>query len=227
MVRAGDVAGMGRPTDLQASADFVSVAFHGMAVSHIDALCHVFVDGEMYNGIAASEVTSIGARRNSIAAAWDGIVGRGVLLDIPRLRGVKWLEPASVITPGAVGAAVENDVVAADGPRRQGALDLMAPRGRIPRVQREGPARHRFPPAPAWPASPDVAKSAPDAGSPQAGRIAHGCKPGPERPGRADFCRCGRRLEGRSPPQSMNWSRRRDFAARFFQQLLPENRNPC
>jgi kynurenine formamidase len=99
MVRAGDVAGMGRPTDLQASADFMSVAFHGMAVSHIDALCHVFVDGEMYNGIAASEVTSIGARRNSIAAAWDGIVGRGVLLDIPRLRGVEWLEPATVITP--------------------------------------------------------------------------------------------------------------------------------
>src|SRR5271167_174874 len=55
--------------------------------------------------------------------------------------------PAGVLERrnGAVGAAVENDVVAADGPRRQGALDLMAPGGRIPRVQREGPAaRHSF-----------------------------------------------------------------------------------
>jgi kynurenine formamidase len=99
MLRAGDVAGQGRPIDLQASADFVSVAFHGMAVSHIDALCHVFVDGEMYNGVPAREVTSVGARRNSIAAAWDGIVGRGVLLDIPRLHGAEWIEPGTAISP--------------------------------------------------------------------------------------------------------------------------------
>lgn len=105
MVMAGDVAGMGRPTDLQASADFVSVAFHGMAVSHIDALCHVFVEGEMYNGVPAREVTSLGARRNSIAAAWDGIVGRGVLLDIPRVRGVDWLEPGTAIGPHELAAA--------------------------------------------------------------------------------------------------------------------------
>ena len=71
-------------------------SFHGMAVSHIDALCHVFVDGQMYNGFPASDVTSLGARRNSIEAAFGGIVGRGVLLDIPRLRGVEWLEPGDV-----------------------------------------------------------------------------------------------------------------------------------
>jgi kynurenine formamidase len=99
MLVAGDVAGSGRPTDLQASTDFVGVAFHGMAVSHIDALCHVFVDSQMYNGFPAADVTSIGARHNSIAAAFDGIVGRGVLLDIPRLRGVDWLEPGDAIGP--------------------------------------------------------------------------------------------------------------------------------
>ena len=37
-------------------------SFHGMAVSHIDALCHVFVDGQMYNGFPASDVTSRRAR---------------------------------------------------------------------------------------------------------------------------------------------------------------------
>ncbi len=85
--------------------DFVGVAYHGMAVSHIDALCHVFVDGQMYNGFPASDVTSTGSRRNSIEAAFDGIVGRGVLLDIPRLRGVEWLEPGDAIAPGELDAA--------------------------------------------------------------------------------------------------------------------------
>lgn len=103
MTLAGDVGGSQR--GLQASADFVGVSYHGMAVSHIDALCHVFVDGEMYNAFPASDVTSRGARRNSIAAGFDGIVGRGVLLDIPRQRGVAWLEPGEVVTPADLDAA--------------------------------------------------------------------------------------------------------------------------
>jgi kynurenine formamidase len=103
MTLAGDVGV--RRAGLQASADFVGVAFHGMAVSHIDALCHVFVEGQMYNGYPASEVTSVGARQNSIAAGFDGIVGRGVLLDIPRLRGVDWLEPGEAISPEELDSA--------------------------------------------------------------------------------------------------------------------------
>jgi kynurenine formamidase len=103
MTLAGDVGA--RRAGLQASADFVGVAFHGMAVSHIDALCHVFVEGQMYNGYPAADVTSVGAKRNSIAAGFDGIVGRGVLLDLPRLRAVDWLEPADAITPDELNAA--------------------------------------------------------------------------------------------------------------------------
>ena len=112
MTLAGDVGQRG--TGLHASADFVGVAFHGMAVSHIDALCHVFVDGQMYNGFPASDVTSIGARRNSIAAGFDGIVGRGVLLDLPRLRGVEWLDPGDVIAPDELEAACDAQGVAAE-----------------------------------------------------------------------------------------------------------------
>jgi hypothetical protein len=90
MTHAGDMAAIEK--GLQWAGDFVGVAFHGNSVSHIDALCHVFVDGQMYNGAPATDVTSVGARRSSIEVAEDGIVGRGVLLDIPRLRGVDWLE---------------------------------------------------------------------------------------------------------------------------------------
>jgi kynurenine formamidase len=104
MTLAGDMAGR-EHRGLQASLDFVGVSFHGMAVSHIDALCHVFVAGQMYNGFPASDVRSVGARRGSIEAAFGGIVGRGVLVDIPRLRGVPWLEPAAEILPAELDEA--------------------------------------------------------------------------------------------------------------------------
>ena len=96
MIRGGDdcvVPGVG----LEATMDFVGVAFHGMATTHIDALCHVFVDELMYNGFPASEVKSTGARRGSIMCAKDGIVSRGVLLDIAGSKGVSWLEPGTQI----------------------------------------------------------------------------------------------------------------------------------
>ncbi len=96
MIRGGDdcvLPGIG----LETTMDFVGVAFHGMATTHIDALCHVLVDGQMYNGFPASEVKSTGARRGSIMCARDGIVSRGVLLDIPHARGEPWLEPGTAI----------------------------------------------------------------------------------------------------------------------------------
>ncbi|MCP5029612.1 MAG: cyclase family protein [Actinomycetia bacterium] len=104
MTRGGDdcvIPGL----DMESTGDFVGVAFHGMATSHIDALCHVFVDQQMYNGFPASEVKSTGALRGSVMAGGDGIVGRGVLLDIPRLRGVDYLEPGSPIMVDELAAA--------------------------------------------------------------------------------------------------------------------------
>ena len=84
--------------DFESVMDFVGVAFHGMATSHIDALCHVLVDGQMYNGFSKDEIKSTGARRGSIMCARDGISSRGVLLDVPRALSVDWLEPGDAIT---------------------------------------------------------------------------------------------------------------------------------
>jgi kynurenine formamidase len=96
---------------LESTLDFVGMAFHGMASSHLDALCHVMVDGQMYNGFAAEEVKSTGARRGSVMAAKDGIVSRGVLLDIPRLVGSPWLELGTAITPEQLEAAEQSQGV--------------------------------------------------------------------------------------------------------------------
>lgn len=76
------------------STDYIGTAYHGVANTHIDALCHVFTqDGQMYNGRPGSDVTSDGARSGSIDNWRRGIVTRGVLYDIPRVRGVPFVSP--------------------------------------------------------------------------------------------------------------------------------------
>ncbi len=85
-------------TGLSFSMDRILMNIHGNADSHLDALCHVIFDGELYNGVAADTVGEGGAAELSIGLAADGIVGRGVLLDVPRSRGVPWLEPGDCVT---------------------------------------------------------------------------------------------------------------------------------
>jgi kynurenine formamidase len=96
-VRAGDVADGTTVTSL---ADHLAVSPHGVAHSHLDALCHFFWHGRTYNDRPVSVVTSMGARANAITIGQDGVVSRGVLLDIPRVLGVDWLEPDHAISVG-------------------------------------------------------------------------------------------------------------------------------
>jgi kynurenine formamidase len=105
MVIGGDDPCAAGVPGLECSLDFIGIAYHGLASSHIDALCHVFVEGKMYNGFPAQDVRSTGARRNSIMAARDGIAGRGVLLDIPRLRGTDFVPPDKPVTAAELDAA--------------------------------------------------------------------------------------------------------------------------
>jgi kynurenine formamidase len=87
------------------AADQIAMNVHGDVDSHIDALCHVSYGGSLYNGVPSGAVTSRGAAELSIDDARDGIIGRGVLLDIPRLRGVPWLEPGEHVTAAELAAA--------------------------------------------------------------------------------------------------------------------------
>jgi kynurenine formamidase len=83
---------------LRFGLDFLGMTCHGDSHSHVDALCHVSYKGLVYNGRTATEVlTSNGATSLAIDAVSDGVVGRGVLLDIARFRGEKWLEPGQVV----------------------------------------------------------------------------------------------------------------------------------
>jgi kynurenine formamidase len=73
--------------------DYIGVDYHNESHSHIDAFCHVVFDGALYNGKPADSLTPEGATADAIGVLENGLIGRGVLLDIPRLRGVSWLEP--------------------------------------------------------------------------------------------------------------------------------------
>jgi kynurenine formamidase len=100
---AGDQAD---PAGLSFATDRLAMNIHGNADSHIDALCHVIYQARLYNDVPAETVRATGASELSIEIARDGIVGRGVLLDIPRLRGIPWLEPGDYVTAGdLIGAA--------------------------------------------------------------------------------------------------------------------------
>jgi len=84
---------------LRFGLDFLGMACHGDCHSHMDALCHISYKGQTYNGKPAEEVlTTKGATTLDVASIGEvGVVGRGVLLDLPRFRGVKWLEPGEAV----------------------------------------------------------------------------------------------------------------------------------
>jgi kynurenine formamidase len=84
------------------------MVFHGQTITHIDALAHYSWQGTLYNGKPARLITSReGAQTHSIEAACDGIVTRGVLLDVTRVRGSSWLAADDPVMPEDLEAAEE------------------------------------------------------------------------------------------------------------------------
>jgi kynurenine formamidase len=92
MTLLGDASGASEPVHF--IKDYVGLDYHNDGHTHIDALCHVGYRGMLYNGRPEGAISEHGAEVNAIGTALrHGLAGRGVLLDIPRVRGVRWLEP--------------------------------------------------------------------------------------------------------------------------------------
>ena len=91
---------MTRATRTSAGDQIAYPCIHGPGTTHLDAFAHVFFDGKMWNGYDVEDLVTMedGAMKNSILSVKDGIVTRGVLYDIPRLKGVPYLEPGTRIT---------------------------------------------------------------------------------------------------------------------------------
>ncbi|MEK7814311.1 MAG: cyclase family protein, partial [Chloroflexota bacterium] len=108
-------SGEGRETDpperrmvRRGASEFIGMVFHGQTITHIDALAHYSWQGTLYNGKPARLITSReGAQTHSIEAAGEGILTRGVLLDVTRVRGVSWLAGDDPVMPEDLEAAEE------------------------------------------------------------------------------------------------------------------------
>lgn len=94
----------GAHPDGQFVLDEYSVAFHGYAHTHMDALAHMAWQGKMYNGFPQTDVTDRGAQELAVTGYKNGIFTRGILIDIPLLKGVPYLEPSTAIFPGDLDA---------------------------------------------------------------------------------------------------------------------------
>jgi len=92
--------------------DWWGMGIHGFDLTHLDAPSHLFWNGHMYNGRRSTEVTTNGGAGFGDVTAAQGIATRGVLLDLPRARGVRQLDSGTAIGPGeldscAVSAGVD------------------------------------------------------------------------------------------------------------------------
>jgi len=88
-------------TEAAATDRIAYPCIHGAGTTHLDAFAHIFFDGKMWNGYPVAELVTKegGAAKNAILTMKHGIVTRGVLYDIPRLKGVPYLEPGTRIYP--------------------------------------------------------------------------------------------------------------------------------
>jgi len=83
-------------TEIGHHLEFLGMRIHGHAITHLDALCHFSLDGLMYNGHRCGETPL--PSKATIATMREGIVARGVLLDIPRALRVDWMEPGHSVS---------------------------------------------------------------------------------------------------------------------------------
>jgi kynurenine formamidase len=87
------------------TTDTYRVSYHGYSHSHLDALCHILYKNQTYNGYAREVVnTAKGCTKLGIENLKQGVISRGVLLDMPRLKDVPYLEPGTAIYPEDVEA---------------------------------------------------------------------------------------------------------------------------
>ena len=91
-----------------AASDFFGMIFHGYTITHLDSLAHFFWEGKTYNGFPAHMVsTSLGATFGSVDEAKDGMISRGVLVDVPMIRNIDWVERGEGVMPEDILAAEE------------------------------------------------------------------------------------------------------------------------
>jgi kynurenine formamidase len=73
------------------------IFYHGLTYAHMDALCHARFEGKAYNGFDATEASESGCAKAGIENLKAGVLSRGILIDVPRLKGVDYLAPGTPV----------------------------------------------------------------------------------------------------------------------------------
>ena len=92
-----------------AAMDIISSTYHATTTTHMDSLCHYIFEGKTYNGWEIEKYHQAtptregfgegpGCMKNSILGFKNGLMTRGVLIDLPLMKGVTWLEPGTPVT---------------------------------------------------------------------------------------------------------------------------------
>lgn len=89
-------AAYGAAPGVGANEDVLIMAAHNG--THMDALCHVYADGQIYGGRSADAFTSHNGAPYCGIEKTGGFAGRAVVLDVARHQGVDWLEPGTNIS---------------------------------------------------------------------------------------------------------------------------------
>jgi kynurenine formamidase len=138
MVDSGEGRDTAPPDRLLArrgAGEFIGMVFHGYTVTHVDTPAHFFWEGKIYNGRSCNLITAReGATVESVELLHDGAVSRGVLLDVARARGVRWLERGEGVMPADLEAAER-----AQGIRVEPGDILLVRTGNYARRLAEGP----------------------------------------------------------------------------------------
>jgi hypothetical protein len=102
MVDLGDV----EAPEPSAYKDFIGIDYHGKAVTHLDAICHIGYRGQLFGGVnSRGAFTALGSSWAPVTTFADGIIARGVLIDMPRVTGTPWLEPGTAVRSGDIESA--------------------------------------------------------------------------------------------------------------------------
>lgn len=89
--------GTGLDPDPMFTMDTYTMSHHGASMTHMDALSHMVYEGKLYNGYSQDQVDTTGAHQLAVDAYRNGLFSRGILMDIPRLKGVNYLELSTPI----------------------------------------------------------------------------------------------------------------------------------
>lgn len=80
------------------NSDYFGVNYHGLAHSHMDALSHLSHNGKFYNDFPEETINKTqGATKLGIENISNGIMGRGVLIDVPSIRGIEFVPAGTPI----------------------------------------------------------------------------------------------------------------------------------